>query len=294
MPAEWHIPRRAKDLAEQQGGFLQNVQTPQLEMLLGAVLEIYATKCLLQILGEAARARLENTPTGTAVPQHVRVVEENFRRVQPSPISEWEQADDSLWGQSLEPLKKQDKMHLNETIRLFSPGGGHEMLHHLGGRSRLVREFKSFRDAPTASHITFRFVRFNAGESVWIRASFEGPPRSPYRGGIFHLLLTLPSAYPLKPPTVRFLTRIYHPNVNPQGDLCMDALQPSNWVPGLTLEFLLISIVGLLSDPDVDDPFVPEIASTYIRDKAEFDRSAEVYTAKYAGSAQKYPIYGVG
>ena len=62
-----------------------------------------------------------------------------------------------------------------------------------------------------------------------------GPVGSPYEGGIFYLYLKVPFSYPFDPPEVRFLTKIFHPNVNRHGDVGIDSIQHANWVSGLTI-----------------------------------------------------------
>lgn len=61
-----------------------------------------------------------------------------------------------------------------------------------------------------------------------------GPPDSPYQGGVFFLTIHFPTDYPFKPPKVAFSTRIYHPNINSNGSICLDILR-AQWSPALTI-----------------------------------------------------------
>jgi ubiquitin-conjugating enzyme E2 D/E len=108
-----------------------------------------------------------------------------------------------------------------------------------------------------------------------------GPEKSPYEGGLFKLEITFPIEYPFKPPKVQFLTKVYHPNINSSGGICLDILKDA-WVPSLTIGKVLLSISSLLTDPNPKDPLVPEIAELYVRNRAEFDRLAKEYTQTYA------------
>lgn len=63
---------------------------------------------------------------------------------------------------------------------------------------------------------------------------FQLQPDSPYQGGVFFLTIHFPTDYPFKPPKVAFTTRIYHPNINSNGSICLDILR-SQWSPALTI-----------------------------------------------------------
>ena len=64
------------------------------------------------------------------------------------------------------------------------------------------------------------------GEDIfnW-QATIMGPSDSPYQGGVFFLTIKFPPDYPFKPPKVQFNTKIYHPNINANGGICLDILK---------------------------------------------------------------------
>jgi ubiquitin-conjugating enzyme E2 D/E len=112
-------------------------------------------------------------------------------------------------------------------------------------------------------------------------AMIFGPADSPFQGGIFRLSIRFPSDYPFKPPIVTFKTRIYHPNINAAGGICLDILK-GQWSPALTISKVLLSILSLLTDANPNDPLVPEIADAYTRDRAAYDAKAREWTRLYA------------
>jgi ubiquitin-conjugating enzyme E2 D/E len=108
-----------------------------------------------------------------------------------------------------------------------------------------------------------------------------GPIGTPYEGGVFNLNISIPSNYPFKPPTVIFKTKIYHPNINSSGSICLDILK-TQWSPALTISKILLSICSLLADPNPNDPLVPEIANLLKTNLEVYNQTAKEWTNIYA------------
>merc|ERR1712079_825526 len=89
------------------------------------------------------------------------------------------------------------------------------------------------------------------------------------------------TGYPFKPPKVKFLTKIYHCNINDKGGICLDLLK-DNWSPAVKISQLLLSIQSLLTDPNTDSPLVPTIAKQYRDNRKKHDEIAKAWTQKYA------------
>ncbi|KAH8816506.1 hypothetical protein F5884DRAFT_896275 [Xylogone sp. PMI_703] len=139
-----------------------------------------------------------------------------------------------------------------------------------------------------------------------VLASIEGPPETPYEGGIFWITVKLSENDPHAPLMLRFHTKIYHPNISPQGHICADYKekwdssfradvhrspvngQAAQWYRAKssdaewTLGSLLVALCGLLATPDVDDPLVPEIAQKYLEDFEGYCENARLYTQRFA------------
>jgi len=112
-------------------------------------------------------------------------------------------------------------------------------------------------------------------------ATIFGPVGSVYEGGIFKLQILFPPDYPYKPPKVKFVTKVFHPNIDNNGNICLDILK-DNWSPSLTVGKVLLSISSLLTDPNPNDPLMANIAMLYKTNIAEFNKIAKEWTIKYA------------
>ena len=113
------------------------------------------------------------------------------------------------------------------------------------------------------------------------KACIYGPADSPYHNGIFELDIRFPIEYPFLPPKIVFLTKIYHPNINSAGSICLDILK-DQWSPALSITKVLLSICSLLDDPNPDDPLVLDIANQYRENRTQYESEARAWTIQYA------------
>ncbi|GAB4818055.1 hypothetical protein N2152v2_005101 [Parachlorella kessleri] len=113
-----------------------------------------------------------------------------------------------------------------------------------------------------------------------------GPKDTPYEGGIFYIDIVLEDMYPFVPPKMRFITKVWHPNISSaNGAICLDILK-DQWTPALTLKTALLSLQALLSSPAPDDPQDAVVARQYLSDIGQFRHTAKFWTDTYAVKGQ--------
>ena len=105
---------------------------------------------------------------------------------------------------------------------------------------------------------------------VW-QAVIFGPDETVWEGGTFKLLMEFTEDYPNKPPAVRFISKLFHPNVYIDGKICLDILQ-NQWSPIYDIAAILTSIQSLLSDPNPASPANAEASGLFERDRREYHR----------------------
>nr|CAB3455778.1 unnamed protein product [Digitaria exilis] len=167
-------------------------------------------------------------------------------------------------------------------------------------RKRLMRDFKRLQQDPPAGisgapHDN-NIMLWNAVIFGWVipRGSFDlhsspleldvfgvlmmdgfmwfcRPDDTPWDGGTFKLTLQFTEDYPNKPPTVRFVSRMFHPNIYADGSICLDILQ-NQWSPIYDVAAILTSIQSLLCDPNPNSPANSEAARLFSENKREYNR----------------------
>jgi len=118
----------------------------------------------------------------------------------------------------------------------------------------------------------------------YFKVVVSGPQGSAYEGGVFKLELFLPEEYPMAAPKVRFMTKIYHPNIDKLGRICLDILK-DKWSPALQIRTVLLSIQALLSAPNPDDPLANDVAEQWKHNEALALETAKAWTRLYANSS---------
>ena len=107
-----------------------------------------------------------------------------------------------------------------------------------------------------------------------------GPENSSYENGIFEILITFNEEYPIKAPSVKFLTPMYHPNIYRDGKICIDILQPHEWSPIQSVRTILLSIRSLLTDPNPSSPANREAAELFVNDINKYDITVREFIEK--------------
>ena len=114
--------------------------------------------------------------------------------------------------------------------------------------------------------------------------SVTGPPDTPYHGGTYRLEITIPEDYPFRPPRVRFITEIWHPNVSSAtGAICLDILA-DQWAATMSLTAVLLSVQALLGSPAPDNPQDAVVARQYLASFPTYHDTAQHWATVYAGA----------
>ena len=112
-------------------------------------------------------------------------------------------------------------------------------------------------------------VAFPSQDILCWTGKIDGPPRSVYENVSYSLSIRFSEEYPYVPPSVKFTTPCYHPNVDTVGNICLDILN-EKWSAAYTTSAVLMSIQSLLAQPNNSDPLNPDAARMWEEDQARF------------------------
>ena len=142
---------------------------------------------------------------------------------------------------------------------------------------RIIKETQKLKKDPINGILAEPF----SDNPRYFNVVITGPKDSPYEGGKFHLQLYLPEEYPMVPPKCIFMTKIYHPNIDFLGRICLDILK-KNWSPALQIRAVLLSIQSLLNEPNTADPLNEKVNDHWLKDRKDAEKTAKEWTIKYA------------
>jgi ubiquitin-conjugating enzyme E2 D/E len=150
-----------------------------------------------------------------------------------------------------------------------------------GANSRLAKKLQE-EFALYAEDESLKFTIDTVDDDVTnLRVSLSGPEESPYADGLFFLSLTVPATYPSTAPSIKFETKIYHPNIQDDGTICLEQLK-SDWKATFTLDKAISFVYCLMEHPNWDMPLVSAIGQEHKENPALFEKKAKEFTAKYA------------
>lgn len=133
-----------------------------------------------------------------------------------------------------------------------------------------MRDFKKLQEDPTAG-VSGAPTEDNI--LMW-EAIIFGPQDTPFEDGTFKLTLEFTEEYPNKPPTVKFVSKMFHPNVYTDGSICLDILQ-NRWSPTYDVAAILTSIQSLLDEPNPNSPANSLAAQLYQENRREYEKRVQ-------------------
>jgi len=140
---------------------------------------------------------------------------------------------------------------------------------------------KELNDIRASNLNVFRDIKVDESNIL----SWQGlivPECAPYNKGAFKIEINFPAEYPFKPPKITFKTKIYHPNIDEKGQVCLPIIATENWKPATKTDQVIQALVALVHDPEPDHPLRSDLAEEFTKDKKKFIKSAEEFTKKFA------------
>lgn len=124
-------------------------------------------------------------------------------------------------------------------------------------------------------------VFVNEQDITDIQATIEGPAGTPYEGGLFRVKLVLGKDYPTAPPKGFFLTKIFHPNVASNGEICVNTLK-KDWKQDLGVKHILLTVKCLLIVPNPESALNEEAGKLLLEKYDDYSKRAQLFTDIHA------------
>jgi|TARA_B110000091_G_C13566738_1_gene370844 ubiquitin-conjugating enzyme E2 G2 len=166
------------------------------------------------------------------------------------------------------------------------------------GRKRLELEYKQITKQPPLGMIAGLIKEDDPYK--W-EALMMGPDDTPFEGGCFRAILEFPRSYPMNPPTVRFTTKMWHPNIYPDGKVCISILHSPGhdptgydkpeelWSPLQTTEKVILSIQSMLGEPNDESPANIDAAKMWRSNRTEYEEKVKTSVRQSLGLEQAEP-----
>uniref|UniRef100_A0A4W5S1H4 UBC core domain-containing protein n=1 Tax=Hucho hucho TaxID=62062 RepID=A0A4W5S1H4_9TELE len=145
---------------------------------------------------------------------------------------------------------------------------------------RILEELKSLHCDP---HPFCTVLPLESDFTFW-KILMQGPPDTPYENGAFELYCQFGAEYPVKPPLVRFVTPVYHCNVNSVGRICHNIFD-RNYSAHITMREILDAVYGLLILPEPEDPLDSILAEEFLTSREKYEQEAKKNTEETAGNS---------
>lgn len=145
---------------------------------------------------------------------------------------------------------------------------------------------QNLRELPTCK-LTFPSTSKNGDVEYHEMDLTVKPNTGLYKGGVFKFKITVPPEYNNVPPIVKCLTRVWHPNINEDGSICLSLLRQNSldgfgWMPTRRIHDVILGLDQLFTDLiDFDDPLNAQAAQQYQSNKEAFAQKVKEYIGKY-------------
>ncbi|ALC43370.1 CG17030 [Drosophila busckii] len=149
----------------------------------------------------------------------------------------------------------------------------------MDGPKRMQNELKLMMEYKDLSQL--KFVEAEK-DNIYKWTALLMPKDPPYDKGAFNLEIDFPKDYPFMPPVLHLNTKIYHPNVNERGQLCLPILELEHWKPTTRIDNVLQCFVATINDPQPENAYIEEIAGQFVNDYQKFFKTAESWVARYS------------
>ena len=153
---------------------------------------------------------------------------------------------------------------------------------------------KQFKDlSKTSSDLGFSVGLFDDNDFYKWSVVLFGPENTIYEGGYFKASLLFPEDYPYSPPSMKFITQMFHPNIYKDGNVCISILHKpgfdkfneqekveEKWRPSLGVEKIILSVISLFDDPNCDSPANIDAAVMFRNNRKEYEKKVRQLALK--------------